>query len=720
MQLVIVESPTKAKTISKFLSKDYQIESSFGHIRDLPEKELGIDVENNFEPKYVIPAKAKPRVTALKKAAKEAKSVILATDEDREGEAIAFHLAYILALKKPERIVFHEITKGAIEEALKNPRGLDLALVDAQQARRILDRLVGYKLSPFLWKKVMRGLSAGRVQSVAVRLICDRENEIKSFVPVEYWSIVASLLKLKSKNENLKSGFEASLIAKDGKTIDKLEIKNKAEADKILKDLEGAKYKVAKIEKKETLRNPSPPFTTSTLQQTASAKFGYGAQRTMVVAQKLYEHGFITYHRTDSVNLSTISQNIAQKFIKENFGESYWPGFARNFKTKSKSAQEAHEAIRPTYPAQNSPDTLKAKAKLTPEMFKVYDLIWRRFMASQMSEARFDSTTIDINANPSTGSGQGYTFRANGQIMKFDGFLKVYPVKSAKGGAKQFDGVNPTKFEEADLPELTENEILELKELLKEQHFTQPPARYSEATLIKVLEKEGIGRPSTYAPILDTIQKRNYVEKDENKKFLPTKIGTIVNNILVEHFPKIVDITFTAQMEKELDEIAEGKDDWRKTIHDFYSPFEKNLKEKEKSVEKKDLTEKTDRICPQCGGEVLIRMGRFGKFYACSKFPNCKFTENIKKPPLNVACPRCGEQLVEKNTKKRKVFYGCSKWPDCDFALWDKPTGEKCPKCGSLMVQTKNKQIYPVKSAEGGISPKAKLFDRVKCSNPQC
>ncbi len=677
MNLIIVESPTKAKTISKFLTKDYKIESSFGHVRDLPEKELGVDIKNDFEPKYVIPQKAKPKVKILKESVKKAKATILATDEDREGESIAWHLAYVLGLKNPQRIVFHEITKPAIEEALKNPRSLDLKLIDAQQARRVLDRLVGYKLSPFLWKKLMRGLSAGRVQSVAVKLICDRENEINKFVPQEYWSIVASLLKLKTENEKLKNNeFLANLFAKDGKAIDKLEIKNENEAKKILTDLDGAEYKVASVEKKEAKRNPLPPFTTSTLQQTASAKLAYGAQRTMSIAQKLYEKGHITYHRTDSVNLSSMSQQVAKKFIEDNFGKNYRPGYARIFKTKSKSAQEAHEAIRPTFPS-NTPEQLKAAEKLMPDEFKLYNLIWRRFMASQMKEATFDATTIDIQANPLKSSGQ-YTFRANGQIMKFDGFLKVYPMK----------------FEEADLPALTKNEILELKEITPFQHFTQPPARYSEATLIKALEKAGIGRPSTNAPILSTIQPRNYVEKDENKKLKPTKTGLMVNELLVEHFPEIVDIGFTAEMEEKLDKIAEGKQKWIDTIKTFYTPFEKNLKEKEQSVVKKDLTEKTDKICPDCNSPMVIRLGRFGRFYACSKFPNCKHTEPLPRPSLNIECPKCGQgQIVEKKSKRGKIFYGCANWPHCDFALWDKPTGEKCRKCGSLMVTTKSKKI---------------------------
>ena len=677
MQLVIVESPTKAKTISKFLGKDYKIESSFGHIRDLPSSVLGVDTEKDFQLKYVIPLKAKPKVKILKEAAKKAENVILATDEDREGEAISWHLSEVLGLKAPQRIVFHEITKSAIEEALKHPRDIDMDLVDAQQARRALDRLVGYKLSPFLWKKLMRGLSAGRVQSVAVRLICDREKEIEKFIPVEYWSIVASLLKLKSKNENLKSEFEAILIAKDDKTIDKLEVKNKQEADQILQDLENAEYKVISVDKKETKRNPLAPFTTSTLQQTASAKLGYGAQRTMSIAQKLYEKGHITYHRTDSMNLSSISQATAKSFIENAFGKNYWPGYSRSFKTKSKSAQEAHEAIRPTAP-NNSPEQIKKSAKFSPDESRLYNLIWKRFMASQMTEACFDATSIDIESKCQNIKISKYLFRANGQVLKFDGFLKIYPMK----------------FEEADLPTLKKDEILELKELLSNQHFTQPPARYSEATLIKALEKDGIGRPSTYAPIISTIQNRNYVEKDENKKLKPTKIGIMVNDILVEHFPDIVDTGFTAEMEEKLDKVAEGKQKWVEAIKNFYVPFEKNLLIKEKTVEKRDLTEKTDKICPECQGPMIIRLGRFGRFYACSKFPNCKHTEALPKPSLNIECPKCGQgQIVEKKSKRGKMFYGCANWPHCDFALWDKPVNQKCPHCGDLMVETKSQKI---------------------------
>ncbi|NQU83056.1 MAG: type I DNA topoisomerase, partial [Parcubacteria group bacterium] len=664
MQLVIVESPTKCKTIKKYLGKDYEVASSKGHIRDLPTSEIGVDVKNDFKPTYVIPDKAKLQVRELKKLAKGAVSIILATDEDREGEAIAFHIAHILKLDNPDRIVFHEITKSAIEKAIKNPRKLNQHLVDAQQARRILDRLVGYKLSPFLWKKVMRGLSAGRVQSVAVKLVCEKEAEIKAFKAEEYWNIEA-ILATKEQKE-----FSAMLAKKDDKPITKLGIKTEKESENILKDLEGAEYKIIGVERKETKRNPSPPFKTSTLQQTSSSKLGYGAKRTMMIAQKLYEKGFITYHRTDSLSLSQESTNKAKIFIESTYGKQYFE--SRDFKTKSKSAQEAHEAIRPAYP-EKTPESLK----LTPHEFKLYTLIWSRFLASQMTPAIFDAVAVDVSANK-------YTFRATGQTLKFDGFLKVYK----------------TKFEENELPNLTEDEILTLKKLKPEQHFTQPPPRYSEATLIKALEKEGIGRPSTYAPTMGTIQARNYVEKNEQNKFQPTRIGGIVNDILVKHFPKIVNMEFTAKMEAELDAVAEGKDTFTETLRDFYTPFEKNLKSKEKSVEKIDLTEKTDKICPECKAPVLLRLGRYGKFYACSKFPNCKHTENLPKPTLGIKCPKCEKgEIVEKTTKKKKVFYGCSTWPKCDFAAWDKPVSDKkgntipCPECKSPLVMKNKKEL---------------------------
>jgi len=685
--LVIVESPTKAKTIKKFLGSGHKVLSSYGHIRDLPEKKLGLDIENNFKPQYTILPKARKTVHLLKNESRKVNLVTLATDEDREGEAIAWHLTKALNLnnRKPyQRIVFHEITKPAIEEALENPRKIDMSLVASQQARRVLDRIVGYKLSPFLWKKVARGLSAGRVQSVAVRLVVEREEEINGFVPQEYWTIESLLKKQKTGNREQKKEFIALLIKKDEETIPKLGIKSKKEAEKIIKDLNGAEYRVGSIEKKEVKRNPLPPFTTSTLQQEAWKRLRWPAKLTMGIAQKLYEEGFITYHRTDSLNLSNLSLGIAKKFIIEKYGKEYWAGFCRKYKTK-RQAQEAHEAIRPTYP-QKTPESLKIK--LVKNQLKLYELIWRRFIACQMAQAVFDSTTVDILAAKAEKQEMSYTFRATGQILKFDGFLRVYP----------------SKYKEAELPPLTNDEILELLKLIPSQHFTQPPPRYTEATLIKALEENGIGRPSTYVPILSTIQERNYIEKDEKRRFRPTGIGALVNRILVNHFPKIVDVGFTAKMEEDLDKIAKGQKEWVPVIKNFYVPFETKLKQKYKEVSKKDIVEKIpDKICPKCGSAILIRWGKYGQFYACSGFPKCKYTEPLKKETLGIKCPKCytGE-IVEKRTKKGKIFYGCNGWPNCDFALWDKPhtimvrgkpVPEKCKKCGSLLVETKRGQI---------------------------
>ena len=711
MQLVIVESPTKSRTISSFLGPNYKVVSSYGHVRDLPEDQFGIEIENDFKPKYIVPKKSKKIIQLLKQESEKAELVILATDEDREGEAIAWHLTQILNLngKKPyQRIVFHEITKLAIEEALKNPRKIDMNLVNAQQARRILDRIVGYKLSPFLWKKVARRLSAGRVQSVAVRLVVEREREIENFVPQEYWTIEALLGKIrnskleirnKSQTQNPKSKieFKALLVKKDDKVIPKLGIKTKQEAEEIVQDLKGAEYKVINIEKKEVKKNPPPPFTTSTLQQEAWKKFRWPAKLTMQISQELYETGNITYHRTDSLNLSELSLFSAKKFIIENYGKNYWPGFFRKYKAKGR-VQEAHEAIRPTYP-ERTPEKLKIQAKLNDKQFRLYDLIWRRFIACQMAQAVFDSQIVEIKA-------KNYLFRTTGQTLKFDGFLKIYPIK----------------FEENELPPLEINEILELIKLIPSQHFTQPPPRYSEATLIKALEENGIGRPSTYAPILSTIQERNYIEKDENKKFRPTEIGIVVNNLLVAHFPEIVDIGFTAEMEKNLDKIAEGKIKWLPVIKEFYEPFEENLQKKYQEVSKKDITEKpTEKICPKCGSQLLIRLGKFGKFYACSKFPKCKYTESLEENTLGIKCPQCKTgEIVEKRTKKNKIFYGCTKWPKCDFALWDKPTGQICPKCNSLLVETKRKKIHPVKLFRQRRNTAFSGFNRVKCSNKEC
>jgi len=652
MKLVIVESPSKAKTISHFLGGDFVVRSSYGHIRDLPKGDLGIDLENDFEPKYIVPTKAKKNLTALKKEAAKADVVLLATDPDREGEAISWHLAEALGLNKKksaqkvERVVFHEITKGAIEKALENPRDIDQKLVDAQQARRVLDRLVGYKLSPFLWKKVARGLSAGRVQSVAVRLIVEREREIEAFKPEEYWSITAFVSK---KNQDLP--FPASLFRIGEKSAEKLEVKNEKEAQKIVKDLEGVEYKVIDLDKKETSRSPHAPFTTSTLQQDGARKLHFSAKQTMMLAQQLYEgidlgsegsRGLISYMRTDSVTLSQESIAQASAFIKKEFGEKYLE--TRRFKTKSKNAQEAHEAIRPTDPAR-TPESIQKF--LTPQQFKLYNLIWRRFTASQMAKAVFDSTAVDIKAGE-------YTFRANGITMKFDGFLKIYP----------------TKFEEVTLPLVTVNEILDLKELKPEQHFTKPPARYNEASLIKTLEKEGIGRPSTYAPIISTILQRNYVAKDRSRYFSPTEIGTMVNDVLVKHFPQIVDIKFTSHMEEELDDIALGKIKWVPVIKEFYEPFDQLLQEKYKEVSKKEVTqqEETGQICELCGGKMVKKMGRYGHFIACSNFPKCK---NILKTPkaepekTGVICDKCGEGEMVIRVGKFGKFMACSKYPKC-------------------------------------------------------
>ncbi len=667
--LIIVESPTKSRTISKFLGKNYKVVASFGHVRDLPKRELGVDVEKNFEPKYVIPVKAKKVIAELKKDAKSADEVILATDQDREGESISWHLAEALKLKNPKRIVFHEITKTAIDEALANPGIIDMNLVNAQQARRVLDRIVGYKLSPFLWKKISKGLSAGRVQSVAVRLVVEKEEEIKKFIAVEYWQIEAVLKADETE-------FSAFLIKENGKAVDKLEIKNKQQADDILQKLENAEYKIESIEKKETHRNPLAPFTTSTLQQTAANRFGWSAKMTMMIAQKLYEQGFITYHRTDSLNLSQSSLASAKEYITKSFGSQYFKGAV--FKA-GKNAQEAHEAIRPTF-AEKSPEIIKDN--LEGQQLKLYTLIWQRFIASQMMPAVFDATSIEISAGD-------YAFGANGQMLKFDGFLKVYPMK----------------FSENDLPALKEKEILDLKSVTPTQHFTEPPARYNEASLIKALEKHGIGRPSTYAPTLSTVQARNYIAKNEQKKFYPTEMGTIVTEMLVKNFPQIVDIEFTAKMEKELDEVAEGKDTWQKTVKDFYGPFAKNLKEKYDEIPKEDLTIKTDKKCSKCGKDMVDKMGRFGRFYACTGFPECKHTESIVKEgantktiTLDISCPKCAQagrqgKMAAKKSKRGKIFYGCDQYPACDMATWDKPINEFCPTCKSILVENKAGKI---------------------------
>jgi DNA topoisomerase-1 len=642
--LIIVESPTKANTIKKFLGKDKNVLSSYGHIRDLPKSKIGIDVDNDFEISYVIPTKARKNFNLLKKEAEKSDITYIATDPDREGEAIAWHLVEALDLKKYKRISFHEITKTAIENALSHPGEININLVNAQQARRALDRIVGYKLSPFLWKKIMRGLSAGRVQSVALRLIVDREKEIKDFKPEEYWSIAVILKKDKEIEAILK--------------VPKMSIKTKKEADKITKELEKSLYSIKSIEKKEIKRSPLPPLITSTLQQEATKKFGYSSKKTMGLAQKLYEEGLITYHRTDSLNLSNEALKMAEDYIIKEFGENYYQ--QRIFKTK-KRAQEAHEAIRPT-------STEKK------DNSKIYNLIFNRFIASQMAQAIFDSVKVEIETN------NGKLLQSNGSTLKFDGFLKVYPMK----------------FEEKELPQLSKGDKLNLVKVNPQQHFTQPPARYNEAGLIKALEENEIGRPSTYAPIISTIQMRNYVEKNKDGRFEPTEIGTSVNEILSTHFPEIVDIKFTAKLENNLDDVAMGKEDWKELLRKFYIPFNKNLEEKYNDVEKQTPEPiMTDEICPKCGKRMIIKTGRFGKFLACSGFPDCKSTKTIndETKKTGVKCPQCDQaELVMKKTKRGKIFYGCPNWPDCNFALWDKPTGNFCPKCNSLMIEKNGKE----------------------------
>ncbi len=705
MNLVIVESPAKAKTIQKYLGKGFIVKSSYGHVRDLPKSKIGVDVEDNFTPNYIIPPKAKDHIADLKKAAKKADIIYFATDEDREGEAIAWHLYEVLAPdpKKAKRITFAEITKSAITKAIENPRELDINLVNAQQARRVLDRLVGYELSPLLWNKVRRGLSAGRVQSVAVRLIVEREQEIAAFKSDEYWSVDALLSKDGKE-------FAASLKAKNGDAITKLGIKNKKEADTVLQELEGATYTVQTVTSKERHRTPPAPFTTSTLQQAAFNQLGYSSKKTMMIAQGLYENGHISYMRTDSLNLAAEATAKAREAITKLFGKEYALDTPRIYTKKSKGAQEAHEAIRPTDPAV-TPDELSASLEISEG--KLYRLIWQRMIACQMAPARLNQTSIDIAANK-------YTFRATGMSVIFDGFVRALGAKAA--------------FEETLLPEISEKDTLALNKLNHEQHFTQPPARYSEATLVKALEEHGIGRPSTYAPTIDTVQKRGYVEKNEEKRLQPTEIGTLVNSVLTEHFPKIVDIEFTANMESSLDDVASGEKEWQPVIKDFYDPFHALIKVKDKELKKEDLTqEATDEKCPKCGSPVVIKLGRFGKFKACSNYPDCKHTEPLGdekkleeeysgkmcpdcgKPLIvkrgrfgaflgcsgypdckhitpivkdtGVACSACGKgKIIEKKSRYGKTFYACDQYPACKNAYWSKPTGEKCPTCDAMLV----------------------------------
>ena len=687
--LVIVESPAKSKTISKILGDDYIVKSSFGHIRDLPESKIGVDIEKNFKPTYVAMPKSKKVISDLKKAVEKVGHIYLATDLDREGEAIAWHLKELLKLSdnKTDRITFHEITESAIKEAVKNPRKIDMSLVDSQQARRILDRLVGYKLSPILWKKIKKGLSAGRVQSVAVMMICDREEEIEKFIPVEYWSIEAELQKDKKD-----ISFKANLLSKDGKKIDKRAIKNKEQADLILKELENAQYKVASIEKKERKRSPYPPYTTSTMQQDISRRLGFSSSKTMSVAQKLYEGiqignqgviGLITYMRTDSLNIAAVAQKEALNFIGTNYGKQFVPVKPRFYKTKSKGAQEAHEAIRPTS-VKRTPEMVKQY--LTTDEYKLYNAIWNRFVASQMADAVYDTVTIDIKAND-------YIFRATGSTLKFNGFMKVYSIQDEE-----------TK--EPKLPTLQQNDILNLINIIPEQHFTEPPARYNEASLIKTLEEYGIGRPSTYAPTIKTILDRMYVRL-ENKKFYPTDLGLIVNKFLKENFKDVINYKFTADIEEEFDDIAENKLKWQDVLKKFYTPFEKHLIQAEKVTRQKIEPKATNEICPKCGKPMVIRDSRRGPFMACTGYPECKTTFSVDKDGNKVSnepqkteekCPKCGGTMLKK-MGFRGPYLACEHYPECKttFSLDKngnkviKPEPEKtdikCEKCGSPMLK---------------------------------
>jgi DNA topoisomerase-1 len=659
--LVVVESPAKARTLEKYLGGDFRVKASMGHVRDLPKSSLGVDVEHGFEPKYMVPLDKRRLIKDLKDSARGANTIYLATDPDREGEAIAWHLMESMELdeKDVRRVAFHEITEHAVKEAIAQPRGIDMDLVDAQQARRVLDRLVGYRLSPLLWRKVRRGLSAGRVQSVAVRLVCDREAGIEAFKPEEYWTIEADLAKRGAQAK--KDQFRASLLQRAGK---KIGLSNEDQAKAIVAALEGATYVVADVRTRRTARQPSPPFTTSTLQQEAARKLGFTAKRTMAVAQQLYEGvdvrgegpvGLITYMRTDSLNVATVAQNEARDYIRQRWGKDYVPDKPRAYRTRSRGAQEAHEAIRPTS-ARRDPAGLRNQ--LPSEQFRLYKLIWDRFMASQMASAELDQTAVDIAAGE-------FLFRANGSVVVFQGCMVLYT-----------EGRDDEEEKEGKLPALSKGETLNLIQLLSNQHFTQPPPRYTEASLIKAMEELGIGRPSTYAPTLATIQERRYVERVQGtRQIKPTELGRAVNSLLVDQFPDIVDPEFTSKMEEELDDVASGERDWRPLMNEFYGPFEQRLKEAGESVERvKVADEPTDRLCPRCGKHNLaIKLGRFGRFLACTGFPECRYTERIQNK-TGVRCPKCKEgDLVERRTKRGRVFYGCNRYPNCDYTTWNRP-----------------------------------------------
>ncbi len=678
--LVIVESPAKAKTIKKFLGRNYIIKASVGHVIDLPKSKLGIDIENNFNPEYITIRGKGPILKEIRAEAKKAKKVYLATDPDREGEAISWHLSNALKIDDDEacRIEFNEITKTAIKNAIKKPRKIDKNLVDAQQARRVLDRLVGYKISPLLWRKMRKGLSAGRVQSVATKIIKDREEEITKFVPEEYWSL---LLGVKDgKNQKFQVKFHSDHKGQK-------EIKSQEEVNTIIKLVENQELIVKDVKIGKKRRNPSQPFTTSSLQQEASNKLGFSTKKTMVVAQQLYEGidlekegtvGLVTYIRTDSTRISDEAKNNTHKYIKEVIGEKYINKTTKAPAKKGRDAQDAHEAIRPT-DSLREPDSIKTS--LSRDQYRLYKLIWERFVASQMAPAVYDTLAIELEVN-------GITFRATGSRLNFDGFLKIYSFA--------------TVSEEVDLPILNAGDRVDIYEIIPNQHFTQPPARYTEASLVKTMEELGIGRPSTYSPTISTVLSRGYVEK-EGRYLKPTELGVMVTEILEDYFAEIIDINFTADFESRLDDIEEGNQDWHKLIDNFYDLFKKMLDKAEQDIEEINLVEESDEICEKCNANMLIKYGRYGKFLACSNYPECKFTKPIVNK-IGVKCPECEDgEIIERKSKKGRIFYGCSEFPRCRFASWSKPVDEKCPNCDSLMVLKKNKKN-----------------EQIVCSNKDC
>jgi len=703
-KMVIVESPAKARTVGRFLGKKYTVRASVGHVRDLPSNRMGVDIDDDFRPRYVIPAKRKDVVRELRADVRNSSEVYLATDPDREGEAISWHLLQALRAaigRRPvHRVEFHEITSDAIEHAFAHPRKIDMQRVEAQQARRILDRLVGYTLSPLLRDKMgRRGLSAGRVQSVAVRLVVEREREIEAFVPVEYWSIEAELAKRKPEREQPRS-FIARLHRIRG---EELELYSEAQVQDVVAELEQAAYVVAKVKEGQRRRRPAAPFTTSTMQQEASHRLGFTARRTMRFAQQLYEGidlgdgpvGLITYMRTDSVNVAEQAQKEAREFILEEYGEEFVPAEPPRYKTRTKRAEEAHEAIRPTS-VLRTPKSLKPY--LNRNQYRLYQLIWRRFVASQMAPAVYDTISVEILAglSPSTspplggkegGKERPYLFRASGSSLRFKGFLVVYEE------AKDEDDKTEDERKREEIPPLTVDEVLDLMQLLPDQHFTQPPPRYSEATLVRALEEYGIGRPSTYAPIMSTIQRRGYVER-RDKRLYPTEVGIVVNDLLVGHFPDYIDVGFTAQMEENLDRIASGEQEWVPVLHDFYEPFSATLSKAREEMPTIQMgNDPTGELCPRCGHPLIYKYGRFGKFIGCSNFPNCRFRKPILIK-IGVKCPECGGDLVEKRTRRGRAFYGCANYQaddenSCKFASWKRPLKQPCSECGGLLTEAR-------------------------------